>query len=126
MKGPNNSPASVRPNNSPASARPINSPASAGPEVEIIEVYGTKGRARNGKFVKLTKESPLSPGSQAEAGDVVAELSPSKAGEKELPPYPKEDTAGDGNDGGALSKGGKGKPLPGVQREDYDWDEDIF
>ena len=114
---------------------PNNSPASAEPGVEIIEVYGTKGRARNGKFVKLAKESPLSPGSRAEAGDVVAELSPSKAGEKELPPYPKGD--GDDKPGGGeyadeaspkagKETAGKEKPLPGVQRENYAWDEDIF
>ena len=106
---------------------PNNSPAT-----EIIGIYGTKGRASNGKFVKL---AALSPQSREEAGDVVAELSPSKTGGKELPPYPKsgdEEIEGQGVEEsekevqGTENEKEKEKPLPGVQREDFAWDEDVF
>lgn len=107
---------------------PNNSPA-----VEIVGIYGTKGRASNGKFVKL---AALSPQSREEAGDVVAELSPSKTAGKELPPYPKSGDEEKEEHGVEQSEKGekevtgtekeKEKPLPGVQREDFAWDEDVF
>ena len=94
---------------------PNNSPA------ELTGAYGTRGRSKGGKFVKLKSE-------EAEEGDVVADLSPSKAG-KELPPYPKgsaeKGKAGENEKGGEKEKE-KEKPLPEVQRESYDWDEDVF
>ena len=88
---------------------PNNSPASG------LETYGTRGRAKSGKFVKLTA---LSPHSQEEAKDSVAELSPSKIGkgEKDLPPYPK-------NGEGEREKGEEGEEK---EKEEFDWDEDVF
>ena len=107
---------------------PNNSPAT-----EIIGIYGTKGRASNGKFVKL---AALSPQSREEAGDVVAELSPSKTGGKELPPYPKsgdEEKEKDEVEGSEKveknvpeTENETQKALPGVQKEDFAWDEDVF
>lgn len=88
--------------------------------------YGTRGRTKAGKFVRLKSE-------EEEEGDVVAELSPSKAGGKHLPPYPKggaeESTAGEKEKGSENEEGAekeKEKPLPKVQRENFDWDEDVF
>lgn len=96
LKGPNNSP------------------------VDLSGTYGTRGRARNGKFVKLKDDGDEEQGDKEEEEDVVADLSPSKAG-KVLPPYPK------GNAESVEGKEGEQeKPLPKVQRENYDWDEDIF
>lgn len=96
---------------------PNNSPA------ELPGIYGTRGRTKGGKFVKLKSE-------EAEEGDVVADLSPSKA-RKELPPYPK--SSAEKSQDGENEKGSekdkekeKDKPLPKVQRESYDWDEDVF
>ena len=94
---------------------PNNSPA------DLTGTYGTRGRSKVGKFVRLKSE-------EAEEGDVVADLSPSKSG-KELPPYPKGSAekvkTGEKEVGSEKGKE-KEKPLPNVQRESYDWDEDVF
>ena len=71
---------------------------------------------KSAKKLKNQKGEGQASEEDGEGGDVVADLSPSKNGGKELPPYPKN----------KQEARKVGKPLPEVQRESYDWDEDVF
>ena len=99
---------------------PDNSPA----DKDMAGTSSNHSVDRTEKSVKNTKSQKGKGKAEAEeegeGGDVVADLSPSKNGDKELPPYPKAD--------GSDKPNGKkdGKPLPEVQKESYAWDEDVF
>ena len=95
---------------------PNNSP------VEVRGTYGTRGRSSTGKFVKIRHEAEQEEQGNEEEGDTVADLSPSKTG-KELPPYPKNSAEQEGE---KMKEVENEKQLPSVQREDYNWDEDVF
>ena len=91
------------PNNSPASVR----------------------KTTQAEFEEITRQATAQETSPGEEKDVVGPLN--EAVVKGLPPYPKDtsETAETPTKAGKRKPENE-KPLPGVQREDFDWDKDVF
>ncbi|KAL8816331.1 MAG: hypothetical protein Q9191_008351, partial [Dirinaria sp. TL-2023a] len=95
------------PNNTPTSARKT--------AQEQFEEIAHEAADRSKEEMEMNGAAA---GGGEEEKDTVAPLPPSsEPATKGLPPYPKDPS---------VTVQTQGKPLPGVQREEYQWDEDVF
>ena len=77
------------------------------------------------EFEEITRQAAVHETATEEEKDVVGPLN--EAAMKGLPPYPKNPgvTVQDLGKEGEATMGAE-KPLPGIQKEDFQWDEDVF